>query len=85
MSVGYDYCEKQCLWGIITAKINVCGVAKRFPQKVRDKGRALNKTVLNHPDQLATYISETTTTSEDLRVTRLTCNSGVNLRNRSDC
>ena len=72
---------------MITAKINICGVAKRFPQKVslRDKRRALNRAVLNYPDQLATYSLETTTTGKDLRVTRLTCNGGVNFRNRSDC
>ena len=65
---------------MITAKINVCVVAKRFPQKVslRDKRRALNRAVLNHPDQLATNTLKTTATGEDLHVTRLTCNSGVN-------
>ena len=41
--------------------------------------------VLTHPDQLATHILKTTTTGEDLRVTRLTCNSGVNFRNRYEC
>ena len=72
---------------MITTKINVCRVAKRFPQKVslRDKRTALNRVVLNHPDQLATPILETTTTGEDLRVTLLTCNSGVSFRNRSEC
>ena len=37
------------------------------------------------PDQLATHILKTATTGEDLRVTRLTCNSDVNFRNRYDC
>ena len=36
-------------------------------------------------DQLATHFLKTTTTGERLRVTRLTCNSGVNFRNRYDC
>ena len=59
---------------------------KRSPQKFRDKRRALNRAVLTHPDQLATHILKTrsTTTGED-RVTRLSCNSGVSFRNRSDC
>ena len=35
--------------------------------------------------QLATHILKTTTTGKDLRVTRLTCNSGVNFRNRYHC
>ena len=71
---------------MITAKINVCWVAKLFPQKVslnRDKRRALIRAVPNHPDLLATHILETTTTGEDLRVTRLISNSGVSFRNRS--
>ena len=25
-NMRYNYCENQCLWGMITAKINVCGV-----------------------------------------------------------
>ena len=37
------------------------------------------------PDQLATHILKTATTGEDLRVTRLTCNSGVNFRNQYGC
>ena len=64
---------------MITAKIKVCGVAERFPLvSLRDKRRSLNRAVLTHPDQLATHILKTTTTGEDLRVTRLKCNSGVN-------
>ena len=39
----------------------------------------------DQPDQPATHILKTTTTGEDHRVTRLTCNSGVNYRNRYDC
>ena len=75
------------VWGMITPKINVCGVAKRFPQKVSltDKRGVLNGAVLNHPDQLATNILETYNTGEDLRVTRLTCNSGVSFRKRYAC
>ena len=72
---------------MVTAKINVCGAATSFTQKfsLRGKGRALNRAVLNDPDQLGTRIFETTITGEDLRVSRLTCYSGVNFRNRSDC
>ena len=44
----------------------------------------MNRTVLTQPDQLTTYTLETTSTNEDLRVTRLTCNRGVSFRNRSD-
>ena len=40
---------------MITRKVNVCVVAKHFPQKVRDKPRALKKVILNHPDQLTTH------------------------------
>ena len=43
-----------------TAKVNVCGVAKRSPQKVRGKRRALNRAVLNHPDQLVTHMETAT-------------------------
>ena len=74
--MGYDYGE-----------VDVCGVAKHCPQKVslRDKGRSLNRAVLKYHVQLATHILETTTTGEDLHVTGLTCDSGVDFRNRSDC
>ena len=47
---------------------------------VRDKQRALNRMVLNYPDQLTTHILETTTTNDDVHVTILTCNDGVNFR-----
>ena len=43
------------------------------------------RAVLTHPDQLAIHILKTTTSGDDLRVTRLTCNSGVNFRNRYVC
>ena len=60
---------------MITAKINVCGVAKRFPQKVslRDKRRALNRTVMNHHDQLATHVLEITTTGEAIGLQEQWC------------
>ena len=61
------------------------GNPKHSPKKVRDKRRTPNRAVVNHTDQLATHILETTTTGKDLRVTRLTCNNGVNFRNRSNC
>ena len=62
------------VWGMSTTDISVWGVTKRFPQKVSlgDKRRALSWPVLNHPNQLATHILDTTTTGEDLSVTRLT-------------
>ena len=61
------------------------GNPKCSPRKVRLKRRALKRAVLNHPDQLATHILETTATGEVvyLRVTR-TCNRGISFRNRSD-
>ena len=43
------------------------------------------RAVLTHPNQLAIHILKITTIGEDLRVTRLTCNSGVNFRNWYDC
>ena len=59
---------------------------KRSPQRVRNfKKRSLNRAVLTHPDQLAIHNLKTTTTGEGRRVTRLTCNSGVNFRNRYEC
>ena len=78
--------KAKCL-GMMIAKIIVCGVSNHFPQQVSvtDKRKALNRAVLNHPDQLVTHILETTTTGEDLRVTRLTRNNGVNFRNGSSC
>ena len=42
------------------------------------------RVVLIHPDQLTIHILKTTTIGEDLCVTRLTCNNGVNFRNRYD-
>ena len=69
----------------ITVEVTVYGIAKFSPQKVRDKRRAQNRVVLNHPDQLITNILETITTGEDLSVTRLTCNGGVIFRNWFDC
>ena len=74
------HCQQYC-----NVNISVCGVAERSPETIRDKCRALNRADLNHPDQLATHILETSTTGEDLRVTRLTGNSGVSFRSRSDC
>ena len=68
------------VWGIITAKVNVCRVPKRFPQEVRGLSTGRSE----HPDQLAPHILQTTTTGEDLRVSKLTRNSGFNFRNRSD-
>ena len=52
--------------GRITAKVNVCGVAKRSPQKVRNKRGALSRPVLNSPAELATRILGTTNTGEAL-------------------
>ena len=43
-------------------KVNVRGVVKHSPQKVRVKRRALIKAILNHLKQLAENILETTTT-----------------------
>ena len=43
------------------------------------------RAVLTYPDQLAIHILKPTTTGEDLGITRLTCNSGVNFGNRYDC
>ena len=60
------------------------GHPKRSPQQVRDKWRALNRAILNHPDQLATHILKPTT-GKDLPVTRLMCNGGVNFRNQYNC
>ena len=57
---------------------------KSSPQKVRVK-EVSERVVLTHPDQLAMHILKITTSGEHLRVTRLTCNSGVNFRNRYDC
>ena len=58
------------VWGMITPKISVRGVAKRFPQKVslRGKRRAVNRAILNHPEQLAPHILETSSTGKDLPV-----------------
>ena len=85
-TIGQRQTSQSKVWGMITAKINVCVVAKHFPQvSLRDKRRGLNRAVLNYPDQLATRVLETTTTCEGLHVTRLTCNSNVSFRNRSDC
>ena len=58
---------------------------RNAPHRRLEIKRSLNRAVLTHPDQLATHILETTTTGEDLRVTRLTCNSGVNFKNQSHC
>ena len=49
------------------------------PQKIRVKGRTVNKAVLNHPDQFAIHMWETKPLAKYFRVTR-TCNSGVSLR-----
>ena len=42
--------------GRITAKVDVCGITKRFPLKLKDELRALIRAVLNLPDQFATHI-----------------------------
>ena len=43
------------------------------------------RAVLTDPDQLAIHMLKITISNKDLRVTRLTCNSGVNFRNGYDC
>ena len=65
--------------------LNYQGHPKSSPQKVRDK-EGLWK---GGSDPLRwtrhrLHILKITTTGEDLRVTRLTCNSSVNFRNRYD-
>ena len=57
------------------------GHPKRSPQNVRDKGGLWTGRFW----PTWTHILKTTTTSEDLRVTRLTCNCGVSFRNRYYC
>ena len=60
------------------------GHSKSSPQKVRDK-EGLGKGGSDPPRSTPHTHLKTTTTGEDLRVTSLTCNSGVNFRNRYDC
>ena len=45
----------------MVARVNAYEVAKRSPQEVRDKWRALKEAALNYPDQLDKHILETTT------------------------
>ena len=75
-SMGYDYCKNQCLWG--NKMLFIEGYHS-------DKQRTLKSGVLNHPVQHTTHILDNTTTGDDFWVTRLTCNYGVNFRNRFDC
>ena len=58
---------------------------RKTPDRRLEIKEVSERAVLTHPDQLATHILKTTTTGEDLRVTRVTCNSGVNFRNWYDC
>ena len=44
---------------------------------VRDQQRAQQRAVLNHPNQLAVHISETSTTGKDLRVATVVSVSGT--------
>ena len=60
------------------------GHLKSSQQKVRIKGGLWTgrfwPTPINSP-----HILKTTSTGEDLHITRLTCDSGVNFRNQYDC
>ena len=61
------------------------GHPKRSPQKVRDKRGLWTGRFWPTPINSPHTSWKLPTTGEDLRVTRLTCNSGVNFRNRYDC
>ena len=58
---------------------------RNAPQRRLEIKEVSERAVLTHPDQLAIHILKTATTGEDLSVTRLACNSGVNFRNLYDC
>ena len=58
---------------------------RKAPHRRLEIKKVSERAVLTHPDQLATHILKTTTIGEDLSVTRLTCNSGINFRNRYGC
>ena len=53
-------------------------------QKVRDKGGLWTGRFWPNPIN-SPHILKTTSTGEDLHITRLTCDSGVNFRNQYDC
>ena len=58
---------------------------RKAPHRRLEIKNVSERAVLTHPDQLAIHILKTATTGEDLSVTRLACNSGVNFRNLYDC
>ena len=58
---------------------------RKAPHRRLEKKEVSERAVLTHPDQLATRILKITTTGEDLRVTRVTCSSGVNFGNWYNC
>ena len=53
--------DKHCKEWSTAANVNVCGVAKRFPEEVSDIWRALKEETLNYPDHLDTHSGKTTT------------------------